>query len=82
MKIKSKNVLTNKRGSAIIYSSKEKAIKVTKEKIIQFIAYINVTWKGWNQKKGKGGSIGKVDYLFINTKQWQESCFLQERPGT
>lgn len=32
MKIKSKNVLTNKRDSAIIYSSKEKAIKVQKRK--------------------------------------------------
>lgn len=70
------------RGAVLSYTHQKKNNQSTKEKIIQFIAYINVTWKGWNQKKGKGGSIGKVDYLFINTKQWQESYFLQERPGT
>lgn len=32
MKIKSKNVLTNMRAGAIIYSSKEKAIKAQKRK--------------------------------------------------
>lgn len=37
-----KNVLTNIKSSAIIYSSKENR-RETKRKIIQFIAYINVT---------------------------------------
>ena len=39
------------RGVVLLYTHQKKTEEKQKvqKKIIQFIAYINVTWKGWNQ---------------------------------
>ena len=72
------------RRAVLSYTHQKKTEEKQKvqKKIIQFIAYINVTWNEWNQKKGIGDTVGKVSIITINTNQWQESDFLQERPGT